>query len=155
MLNQILLVLSSEEEIPSSQEDSTMVRINPKAFFEGLEEAVHLSMLLAKKEYSQILSVLQTTKTRVGRLQDDDFESFKPYYAHLAKMFFLHHTYVSTRPGLQRKGYQNLVQFFQATTGMTQTKVQREIQELTRSEAEASKEYFQQSPIDKIIDPLY
>jgi hypothetical protein len=127
MLNQILLILSLEDEIPSPQEDGTMVRINPKAFFEGFEEAVHLTMLLAKKEYSQILTVLQTTKTRVGRLQDDDFESFKPYYAHLAKMFFLHHTYVSTRPGLQRKGYQNLVQFFQATTGMTQTKVQQEI----------------------------
>lgn len=127
MLNQILIILSLEDEIPNPQEDSTIVRINPKVFFEGFEEAVRLSMLLAKKEYSQILSVLQTTKTRVGRLEDNDFETFKPYYAHLAKMFYLYHTYDSTRLGLQRKGYQNLVRFFQATMGMTQTKVQQEI----------------------------
>ncbi len=155
MLNQILLILSLEDEIPNPQEDSTIVRINPKVFFEGFEEAVRLSMLLAKKEYSQILSVLQTTKARVGRLQDDDFKTFKPYYIHLAKMFFLYHKYCDTRIGLQRKGYQNLVQFFQASTGMTQSKVQQEISELTSSEIEEMKAYFQQSLLDKLTNPLY
>jgi hypothetical protein len=38
---------------------------------------------------------------------------------------------------------------------MTQTKVQQEIWELTRSEVEAMKAYFQQSLLDKLTDPLY
>lgn len=65
MLNQVLFTLSVEDENLTPQEDASMIRINPKIFFDGFEEAVDLTMLLANKEYSEVLSVLQNTKNRI------------------------------------------------------------------------------------------
>lgn len=155
MLNQVLLVLCMEDDALTPQENAAVVRINPRVFFDGFEEAVDLSMLLANKEYSQVLSVLQTTKSRLGRLQDEDFESFQPYYVHLAKIFFMHHTYSVTRPGLQRKGYQNLAQLFQTSLGLTQSKVKQQIAELTSGEIQEMGAYFEKPFLDQLLSPKY
>jgi hypothetical protein len=131
MMNQLLIVLCMEDDGTEPGDDEKIVRINPKVFFGGFEEAIDLAILLAKKEYTQILMVLQTTKTRVGRLKDGDFEPFIPYYEHLAKIFLFHHRFTDTRPGLQRRHYQHLSQLFQTELGYTQSKVKARIESIT------------------------
>lgn len=73
----------------------------------------------------------------------------------MAKIFFLHHTYSVTRPGLHRKSYQNLAQLFQTTMGLTQAKVKQEVADLTSSEIHEVKEYAKKPFIDKLLKSQY
>ncbi|MDD2745382.1 MAG: hypothetical protein PHU93_02485 [Candidatus Gracilibacteria bacterium] len=151
MLHQLLVVLYVEDDNTTEEERESIIRINPKVFFEGFEEAIDLSMLIANKEYSQVLKVLQTTKTALGRLQDKDFQPFLSYYEHLGKIFLFHHHFTDTRPGLQRRGYQSLAQLYNAELGLTQTKVRAEINSLTSIDVKEINSYFEDSFFNKLI----
>ncbi len=151
LIRQILVVLCMKDDEADEAEEESIVRINPKIFFEGFEEAIDLGMLLSNKEYTQVLKVLQTTKTALGRLQDQDFQPFHPFYEHLGKIFMLHHRFGDTRPGLQRRHYQGLAQMFNSELGMTQAKVRAEIGKITNSEMEEMSVYFEPAYFNKFI----
>lgn len=145
-----------EEEYEATAEE--IIRINPSVFFAGFEEAVDLAMHLANRNYPEILRVLHTTKgktkdvpDRLGRLQDPEFEAFRPFYSHLASMFFMGHEFSGTRVGLNRKSYQTLARVFHEELGLTQAKVRAEVAKLTPDEIQEINTTLTGQQVDEYI----
>lgn len=128
-----------EEEFEETADE--IIRINPSLFFAGFEEAGDLIMQLDQQNYVEIIRVLQTTKSKVkgaterlGRLQDPEFEAFRPFYGHLATVFFAKHDFKTTRVPYNRKNYTALSQLFQKELGLTQARVRTEVARLTQQD---------------------